>query len=272
VSIGLARRGVLLAGIAAALMPKTLVAQPQPRNAIRRLGVLQSLSSSDPLGQTRAATLVQALAERHWHERDNLRIDWRYAGGDPALFERYAAELVALDPDVLLAISTLSVEALRRQTTTFPIIVAIVTDPVGQGLVESLAYPGGNITDFTDFEPPMAGKWLEMLTEIIPPPTRVATLYNPPTAPFAGLLLRAIESAAPSFAIAIRVTPVHDDAAIEAIMSDLAREESGSLFILENAFATAHRGIIVALAAIPPAGDLSFSPLCRPRRADVLPV
>ena len=243
------RRSVLLAGIAVALMPGTLFAQMQPRNAIRHLGVLQSLSSSDPLGQTRVATLVQALAARHWREGDNLRIDWRWAGGDPALFERYAAELVALDPDVLFSVSTSSVEALRRHTTTIPIVFAIITDPVGQGLVQSLARPGGNVTGFTDFEPPMAGKWLEMLTQITPAPARVAVLYNPPTAPFAPLMLHAIENAAPSFTTAIRVTPVHDDAELEATMTDLAREERSSLLVLENAFATVHRDAIVALAA-----------------------
>ena len=170
------RRSVLLAGISAALVPSTLVAQMQPRDAIRRLGVLTAFGAGDPLWPTRVAILAQALAERHWREGDNLRIDWRLTGGDPALYERYAAELVALDPDELLAAGTPSVAALRRQAPTIPIVFVIVTDPVGQGFVESLAHPGGNITGFTDFDPPMAGKWLGMLAQIAPAPMRVAVL------------------------------------------------------------------------------------------------
>jgi putative tryptophan/tyrosine transport system substrate-binding protein len=243
------RRSVLLAGISAALVPSTLVAQVLPRNAIRRLGVLTALGASDPLKQTRVAILVQALAERHWREGDNLRIDWRLTGGDPALYERYAAELVALAPDVLLAAGTPSVAALRRQTTTIPIVFVIVTDPMGQGFVESLAHPGGNITGFTDFDPPMAGKWLGMLAQIAPTPTRVAVLYNPAAAPFAPLMLSAIENAAPSFAVAVRVAPVRDDAEIEATMRELAGGERGSLLVLPDSFTFVHRDAIVALAA-----------------------
>ena len=246
---GQARRRVLLASIATALAPSTLVAQTQPRNAIRRLGVLTAFGAGDPLWQTRVAILVQALAERHWHEGDNLRIDWRLTGGDPALYERYAAELVALDSDVLLAAGTPSVAALRQQTPTIPIVFVIVTDPVGQGFVESLAHPGGYITGFTDFDPPMAGKWLGMLAQITPAPTRVTVLYNPATAPFAPLMLRAIENAAPSFAVAVRATPVHDDAEIDATLGDLAGEQRGSLLVLPDSFTFVHRDAIVALAA-----------------------
>jgi putative tryptophan/tyrosine transport system substrate-binding protein len=243
------RRSVLLAGIGAALMPSTLVAQTQSRDAIRRLGILTALGASDPLWQTRVAILVQALAERHWREGDNLRIDWRLTGGDPALYERYAAELVALDPGVLLAAGTPSVAALRRQTPTIPIVFVIVTDPVGQGFVESLAHPGGNITGFTDFDPPMAGKWLGMLAQIAPAPTRVAVLYNAATAPFAPLMLSAIQNAAPSFAMAVRVAAVRDDAEIEATMRDLAGGEGGSLLVLPDSFTFVHRDAIVAFAA-----------------------
>jgi putative tryptophan/tyrosine transport system substrate-binding protein len=249
VTVRLGRRSVLRAGIGAALMPGTLVAQTQPRDAIRRLGVLTAVGAGDPLWQTRVAILVQALAERHWYEGANLRIDWRLTGGDPALYERYAAELVALDPDVLWAAGTPSVAALRRQTPTIPIVFVIVTDPVGQGFVESLAHPGGNITGFTDFDPPMAGKWLGMLAQITPAPTHVAVLYNPAAAPFAPLMLSAIENAAPSFAVAVRVAPVRDDAEIEATIRDLAGGERGSLLVLPDSFTFVHRDAIVALAA-----------------------
>jgi putative ABC transport system substrate-binding protein len=245
----LTRRGVLLAGIGTALMPRPLIAQVQPRNAIRRLGVLTTLPASEPVGRARAASLVQRLEALHWREGDNLRIDWRPTGGDPALYERYAAELVALDPDVLLAGGTPSVVALRRHTTTIPTIFVVVTDPVGQGLVESLAHPGGNITGFTDFDPPMASKWLGMLAQITPTPTHVAVLYNPATAPFAPLMLRAIENAASSLAMTIRVALVRDDSEIEATLRDLAAEERGGLLVLPDTFTVAHRDAIVTFAA-----------------------
>jgi len=134
-------------------------------------------------------------------EGTNLRIDWRWAGSDAALYERYAAELVALGPDVLLCQGSPSVVALRRQTSTIPIVFVTVGDPVGQGFVASLARPGGTITGFSNYDPPMAGKWLGMLTQITPPVARVAILYNPATLTLAGPMLRTIEDAAPSLVV-----------------------------------------------------------------------
>jgi putative tryptophan/tyrosine transport system substrate-binding protein len=129
---------------------------------MRRLGAL-IVDANGPLGQSRAAALVQGLGALNWHEGSNLRIDWRWAGGDPALFARYAAELVALGPEVLVAHGSPSVAALRRETSTIPIVFTGVVDPVGQGFVASLARPGGTITGFSAYDPPMAGKWLGMV-------------------------------------------------------------------------------------------------------------
>jgi putative tryptophan/tyrosine transport system substrate-binding protein len=117
--------------------------------------------------------------------QDNLRIDWRSGGGDRALIARQAGELVALNPDILLAVGTLSVEQLRKHAAATPIVFAVVTDRVGQGFVKSFSHPGGNITGFTDDDGPMAGKWLEMLTQITPKVSRIAVIYNPMTAPSA---------------------------------------------------------------------------------------
>src|SRR5260370_23598217 len=124
---------------------------------MRRMGVLVALLENDPMGQTRAKAVVEALGARNRKEGDNIRIDWRWTGGDPALFERYAAELVALGPEVLVAAGSLSVETLRHQASTIPIVFVHVTDPVGQGLVTSLAHPGATITGFTIYDPPMVG-------------------------------------------------------------------------------------------------------------------
>jgi putative tryptophan/tyrosine transport system substrate-binding protein len=195
-----------------------------------------------------AAALVQGLGALNWREGGNLRIDWRWAGGNPALYERYATELIALDLEVLVAWGSPSVAALRRQMSTIPIVLVNVTDPVGQGFVERLAHPGGNITGFTDYDPPMAGKWLGMLTQITPPVARVAVLFNPTTAPFAGLMLRVIEESARSLAVSARAAPCHDDAEVEALIAGLAREERGGLLVLPENFSIVHRDVIITLA------------------------
>jgi putative ABC transport system substrate-binding protein len=190
--------------------------------------------------------LVQGLGALNWHEGGNLRIDWRWAGGK--LYERYAAELIALNPEVLVVWGSPSVAALRRQMSTIPIVLVNVTDPVGQGFVESLAHPGGNITGFTDYDASMAGKWLGMLTQITPPVVRVAVLFNPTTAPFAELMLRVIEESARSLAVAVRAAPCHDDAEVEALIAGLAREERGGLLVLPENFNIVHREVIITLA------------------------
>src|SRR6516164_11335183 len=198
---------ITLLGGAATTWP--VAARAQQGEHLRRLGVLMG-GSDDPLGQARAAALVQGLGALNWRHGGNLRIDWRWAGGDPALYGRYAAELIALDPEVLVAWGSPSVAALRRQSSTIPIVIVNVTDPVGQGFVGSLAHPGGNITGFTDYDPPMAGKWLGMLTQMIPPVARVAVLFNPATTPFAGMMVRVIEETAPSLGVAVRAAPCHN--------------------------------------------------------------
>ena len=146
---------------AGAVMALLRAAQAQPRDGMRRIGVLMGITANDPDAQPRTAALLQGLGTLGWKEGDNLRIDWRWPGDDPALFERYASELVALGSEVLLTTTSRGVEELRRQTSTIPIVIVNVGDPVGQGFVASLARPGGNITGFSNyFGAPMAGKWL----------------------------------------------------------------------------------------------------------------
>jgi putative ABC transport system substrate-binding protein len=246
--IFLTTRRTVLAGIVTMLGPGPRVAGAQSREGPHRLGVLMTGAENDQVEQTWAAALLQGLAALDWHDGGNLRIEWRWCI-DPTLFERYAAELVAFGPEVILAVGNAPVEALRRQTDTVPIVFAIVSDPVGSGYVESLAHPGGNITGFSSYDPPMAGKWLGMLTQITPPVARVAVLYNPETTPYAGLMLRTLDEAARAFAVAVRAAPVHDDAEIETTIAALAREGHSGLLVLQNLFTTAHRDAIIALAA-----------------------
>jgi putative ABC transport system substrate-binding protein len=194
-------------------------------------------------GEADAAAFVEGLAALNWKEGSNLRIDWRWGDSDPSLMERYATELVALSPDLLLAgSSSLATDVLRRRTGTIPIVFANVTDPVGQGFVVSLGHPGGNVTGFSNYDPVMVSKWPLMLTQLTPPVTNVAALYNPATTPYASLLLNAIKEAAPSLAVAV-------DAEIEATMAGLAREEHSGLLVLPDIFTNGHRDTIIALAA-----------------------
>ena len=165
----------LLGGAAAAW---SLAAHAQQPDRMRRIGVLMNLAADDAEGQARIAAFVQALQRLGWSDGRNLRIDHRWAAGDTDRFHRYAEELLALAPDVILAAATPSVQALQQATRTVPIVFAIVADPVGAGFVDSLARPGGNATGFTPFEYGISGKWLELLKEIAPRVTRVAVLRD----------------------------------------------------------------------------------------------
>lgn len=242
------RRRDLIGILAGATLPFPARAQPA-REGMRRLGVLAVTATSDPVAQARTAALTQALAALDWKEGSNLRIDWRNGDSDRALIARFADELVELAPDVLFAIGTPCVEELRRRTSAIPIVFAVVTDPVDQGFVASLSQPGGNITGFTDYDPPMAGKWLEMLTQITPPAARAVVLYNPATAPFAGLMLRAMRDAAPSLAVAVQDAPVHDQAGIAAVIAAHAAERNTALLVLPDFFTISNRAAILAAAA-----------------------
>jgi len=237
------REFITLLGGAAATWP--LAARAQQAERVRRIGVLMGAVESDPARRSQLAAFRGALAKLGW---SNLGIEVRW-GADPELCARYAAELVALGPELLLADSSPSLEALQRQTRTIPIVFVTVADPVGQGFVANLAHPGGNITGFSVFDAPMASKWLEMLTQITPPVTRVAMLFNPATTPYANLILQAMEEAAPSFAVAVRAAPVNSDFEVDAMMAALAREGRGGVLVLTSIFTATNRDAIIALAA-----------------------
>jgi putative ABC transport system substrate-binding protein len=191
---------------------------------------------------------AHALEQFGWIEGKSIRIDHRFAAGDPALYKTYAAELVGLSPDAILASTLPAIMALRGQTRTIPIVFVLVLDPVGQGLVRSLARPGGNITGFGAFDPTIVGKWLQLLKEIAPGVMRVTVVFNPDTAPDAPLYNRVIGAAAPSFGITATLAPVHDDAGIEEAIATLAREPGGGLMVLPGVLDNARRGVIAGAA------------------------
>jgi len=236
-------RRMVLAVIAAA----PLAAQAQQRDPMRRIGVL--MGGPNAAGsQANAAALVQALGALNWREGGNLRIDWRFPGADAADFDRSAAELVALNPEVLVTVGMPEIKALQRQTRTIPIVFAGGGDPVGRGVAESLAHPGGNVTGFSSEDPPIAGRWLQLLTQISPPATHVAVLYNPGLANYVSYL-PVIEKAAGSLAVTVRAAPVRDDAEIEATMAGLASEQHDGIMVLPDPLTIAHHDAIVAMAA-----------------------
>jgi putative ABC transport system substrate-binding protein len=209
--------------------------------------VLIAFPENDPSTQADVTAFARALARLGWIEGKNIRIDYRFAAGDPALFKTYAAELVGLSPDAILAITPPAVAALREQTRTIP-IVFLLGDPLELGFVHSLARPGGNITGFSAYDAPMMGKWLQLLKEVAPAVTRVAVIFNPDTTPHAPLFNRAIEAAAPSFGITVTLAPVHDDAGIEEAIGAQAREPGGRLIALPDSFISTHRDVIIAAA------------------------
>jgi ABC-type uncharacterized transport system substrate-binding protein len=232
----------LLAG-AMAMRPLGGLAQ-QP---VRRVGVLIAFRESDPLARAMVTAFAQALRRFGWVEGSNIRLDYRFAAGDPALFSTYAAELVALSPDAILETTPPAVAALRQRTQTIPIVFIFILDPVALGLVQSLARPGGNITGFGVVEAPIMGKWLQLLKEVAPAITRVAVIFNPETT-LSTPLKAAIEAAAASFGVTVTPAPVHDDAGIEAAIAAQARQPGGSLIALPDSFTVTHRDAIVAAA------------------------
>ncbi len=215
---------------------------------IRRIGVLMSTASDDPESPPRIAAFLRGLQQLGWTDGRNVRLDTRWAPGDADLQRRYAAELVALTPDVILATASPTVVALQAATRTIPIVFAHAADPVGAGLVDSLARPGGNATGFTLFEYGISAKWLELLKEFAPRVTRVAVLRDPATAAGMGQF-GAIQSVAPSFGVELRPVNVRDPGEIERAITNFAAEPNGGLIVTANPLATVHRGLIIALAA-----------------------
>jgi putative ABC transport system substrate-binding protein len=225
----------------------TLAGHAQQPERVRRVGALMLWREIDPFAQKSRTAFEQALGRFGWVEGKNIRIDYRFAGGDPTLFKTYTEELVGLSPDVLLAAATPGVAALRQQTRIIPIVFVFVADPVGQGFVHSLARPGGNVTGFSSFDTALLGKWLQLLNEAAPGLTRVAAIFNPDTTPYA-FFNRGMEPAARSLGITVTPAPVHDDAAIEEAIAEQAREPGGGLISLPDSFTEAHRDAIIAAA------------------------
>jgi putative ABC transport system substrate-binding protein len=206
------------------------------------------INASDPEVQVRIAAFVQGLEQLGWTVGKNVRVDYRFAGTNADTLRKYAAELVALAPDVILTQSSNAVAPLLQATHTVPIVFTIVADPVGAGYVDSLARPGGNATGFTVFEYAMGGKWLELLKEIAPRVTRVAVLREAAIA--AGpAQFGAAQTVAPALGVELRPIDTRDAGEIERAISAFAQGPNGGLVVTGSASATIHRELIVSLAA-----------------------
>jgi putative ABC transport system substrate-binding protein len=193
------------------------------------------------------AAVKQALGRLGWVEGTNLQIDYRFAASDPARFKTYAAELVGLSPDALLATTTPAAAALRELTRTIPIVFVVVPDPVGVGFVQSFPRPGGNMTGFISYDAPLIGKWFELLKEIAPRTTRVAAIFNPATAFPPSFITRELAEAS-SFGLNVTLAPVHDAAGIDKVFAAHGQEAGAGLIILPDSFNVRHRDAIVAAA------------------------
>jgi putative ABC transport system substrate-binding protein len=235
----------LLSGAAAAW---PLAARAQQLERMRRIGVLMNIAADDPQAQSRFEAFLQGLQPLGWTVGRNLQIDVRWAAADADLFRRYATELVALAPDVILASTNPAVAQLQQATRTVPVVFAITVDPVGAGFVASLARPGGNITGFSLYEYSISGKWLELLKQVAPGVTRAAVLRDPTTAAGIGQFA-AIQAVAPPFGVELSPVDVRDRGEIERAVTAFAHEPNGGLIVTGGPSQAVHRELIVTLAA-----------------------
>jgi ABC-type uncharacterized transport system substrate-binding protein len=224
-----------------------LAARAQQPERMRRIGVLINLTADDPEGRARLAAFLEGLRELGWTDGRNIQIETRFGGGDVGRIRAHAAELVALAPDVIVANTTPVTRAVRQATSSIPIVMAAVNDPVEQGLVSSLAHPGGNITGFMFIDFQMVGKWLEMLKEAAPGVSRAALMFNPDTGPQYYLYLRSFETVPRSIAVEVTAAPVRDTAEIEAAITKLGREPGGGLIVAPDGFTTVHQHLFIRL-------------------------
>jgi putative ABC transport system substrate-binding protein len=225
-----------------------LAAHAQQGDRVRRIGVLMNYDESDPVAKLELSAFAQALADLGWTYGRNVRMDLHWGGGEINRIQPLAQELVSLQPDIILAHSTPTTAALQRETRTIPIVFVSVADPVASGIVERLDRPSGNVTGFANYEASLAGKWLELLSEIAPALKRAAIMFNPDTAPVSAYM-PSFEAAARSLKVVPVVTPVHDDVEFETAIKALGREPGAGLVLMSDPFTSVHRAPIILAAA-----------------------
>src|SRR5262245_27634095 len=225
-----------------------LAARAQQSERMRRIGVLQVQAADDPEQQARLAAFRQGLQQLGWSEGQNVRIEYRWSAGNAADTRKYAAELIAFIPDVILTGGSAAVAPLLQATTSVPVVFVLVADPVGAGFVDNLARPGGNTTGFSALEYSFGGKWLELLKEIAPRVTRAAVIRDPTDRAGTGML-GAIQSAAATIGVELRPVNIRDSGEMERAIAAFADGSNGGLILTPNSLAFVRRVLIVALAA-----------------------
>jgi len=242
------RAFITLLGGAAAALP--LAARAQQPTGQRRVGVLLVFREGNPAAQAQLSALREALTKLGWTDDKNIKFEYRWVGNDTSFIQRGAQELVALHPDLIIsAASSPGTAALRQQTRTIPILFINIVDPVGQGFVTSLARPGGNVTGFVNLDTSMAGKWLELLKQVMPRVRRVVIPFNPATAPYAELYLNYFKSNAEPLGAEIIAASVHDMAGFESLAAAQSGEPSTGLIPVPSTFIQANHAEIAAIVA-----------------------
>ena len=240
-------RRELLAALGGAATAWPLAAHAQQPERMRRIGVLMGVADDDTGGQTRVKALQQGLHELGWIEGRNVRIDYRWTGGDAARVQTYVAELVKLSPDVIVAHTVPVIAAMRQASSSIPIVFAAVIDPVAHGFVDNLARPGGNLTGTTNIEFSLVGKMLEMLKEVAPGIARAAVIFA--TNPQYLVYLHSFGTVPPTLAVEVSAAAVRDTGEVEAVMSELGRKPGSGLVVPPDAFTVIHHAMIIELAA-----------------------
>jgi putative ABC transport system substrate-binding protein len=243
------RRREFIKGIAGSATAWPIAARAQQGERAQRIGILMGYAEADPDAQSLVAIFRGTLTKLGWTEGGNLRTDLRWAAGDPDKVNKFAKELVDLQPDAILGQDTPVTTAISRETRTIPIVFAVVADPIGAGFVASLSHPGSNITGFSSNDSGLGGKWVELLKQTAPRTVRTAVLFNPATtSPFVQSYMVTIEAAALSVAIEVTAAPVSAQSEIEAVVADQARNPGGSIILLPDQSNTRNRDFIIALA------------------------
>jgi len=239
------RRREVIIVLATMLGTRAAVGQNAARK--RAIGVLMG-ATNDAEGEARASVFEDALRAAGWRSGENITIEYRWAAGDPNLVRSHAAELVRIKPDVILGDGTSATAGLWEATKTIPVVFVQVSDPVGTGLVSSLAKPGGNVTGFSNYEFSMGGKWLDIIREIRPGVKRVGVLYNAQTAPFGKLYVEAINEAGLMAKVGIEVARVTDTNGIDAFVDSLSPDDE-ALIVLPDIFTVTHQKAIITKVA-----------------------
>ena len=225
-----------------------LAARAQQGERVRRVGVLMNFAATQTEGQSDVQAFIQGLRQSGWNEGRNIHLDVRWNDGDAGLAKIYAAQLIGVMPDVILASSTTNLTAIRQATNSIPVVFVTITDPLAQGFVASVRRPGGNLTGFYNFEFSVGGKWLDLLKQSTPGLTRAAVMFNPDTSPQSHQYMRAIEDAAQTLGVMATAMPVRAVADIEPALASFSRQPNSGLILTTDSFTRLHQMLIADLA------------------------